>query len=346
MVKILFLISAAAFAGTFFVLRTGNDGRITEPRVREEALREKPLDKYTIEALSKANIDAGEITLGEVLGDDPAFTSYKFYFYVQGDPSTSSGFKKVSGLLNVPKPPGAFGVIVMFRGYVDREQYQTGVGTQRAGEVFAKGGFVTLAPDFLGYGESDNPSDSAIEERLQTYVTALTVLESVGKLNDAFSKNNIDAEILPDKVGIWGHSNGGQIALTVLEITGKNYPAVMWAPVSKPFPYSILYYTDDFDDHGKMLRRVVADFEKDYDAEKYSLSGYFDRINAPMQVHQGTGDDAVPLKWSDQMVEQFNKLNKDIEYFTYSGADHNLLPGGWNPAVVRAISFFKQKLLI
>ena len=172
-------------------------------------ITEKPLEKYTIENLAKNTIEASRIEIGGVLTDAQDFTSHVFYFYVNG--------KKVSGLLNVPKAQGTYSVIVMFRGYVDQEIYTTGVGTAHAGEVFAKEGFVSLAPDFLGYGESDNPFENAIEERFQTYITALTLLASVENLNEVLESGQIAARIDPQKVGIWGHSNGGQIALTILE---------------------------------------------------------------------------------------------------------------------------------
>lgn len=304
---------------------------ITSP-LTEILQKEKPLEKYTFDALSKTKFSASKIELGEVVKDESDFSSRLFYFVVEG--------KKVSGLVNIPKAAGVYPVIVMFRGYVDREIYTTGTSTQHAAEVFAKAGFVTLAPDFLGYGQSDNPSANPIEERFQTYTTALTLLEFISNLNQALEPEN-GVRVNPQKIGIWGHSNGGQIALSVLEISSKNYPTVLWAPVSKPFPYSILYYTDEFDDHGKMLRKAVAEFEKDYDVEDYSPTNFFDRISAPIQLHQGTADEEVPLKWSDQLVTLLKEKGKQIEYFTYLGADHNLAPNGWLQAIQRSIDFYR-----
>ena len=297
---------------------------------------ERPLDKYTIDALSKTKFTASDIELGDVIKVDPNFVSRYFYFKVGG--------KRVSGQINFPKAPGTYPVIVMNRGYIDRETYKTGDGTRRSGEVFAKNGFITVAPDFLGYGQSDMPSESPLEERFQTYITSATLLESVGNLNSVLTKEGVNVKVDPEKVGLWGHSNGGQITLTVLEVTGANYPTVLWAPVSKPFPYSILYYTDDIDDHGKMLRRVVADFEKDYDSEKYSLTNYMDKINAPIQTHQGGADEAVPIKWSDDLVKTLKEKDKTIDYFTYPGDDHNFAKGNWQTVVNRNIEFFKEKL--
>lgn len=301
----------------------------------KEKVKEKPLVKYAFENLKNRQFSPGPITLGHVLDEDESIISQMFYFNTP---------LKVSGLINVPKGEGIYPVIVMFRGFVPREIYSTGIGTQRAGEFFAQNGFITLAPDFLGYGESDNPSKDAIEERFQTYTIALTLLSSLDNFNkglEASYPGKMKVDIA--KVGLWGHSNGGQIALSILELSGKSFPTVLWAPVSKPFPHSILYYTDEFSDRGKALRRVLANFEKDYDVELYSPTNFLDWINAPLQIHQGEEDDAVPKKWSDQLVEDLEKLGKDITYFTYPGADHNLLPSGWETAVQRSLDFYIEK---
>lgn len=326
----LLLLGIGVLAGYFWGFK--ENFRQLEFPLRDERQKARPLSRYTIESLAAAQFTASTITIDRVLVENESITSFVFDFNVEG--------KKVSGLINIPKARGEYPVIVMLRGYVDRETYTTGAGTQRAGEVFAKSGLITLAPDFLGYGESDMPSENPIEERFQTYTTVLVLLESIKNLNTTFAENNLAARAASDQIGIWGHSNGGQIALTVLEVTGRSYPTVLWAPVSKPFPYSVLYYTDDFDDRGKMLRRTVADFEKDYDVELYNVTNFFDKINAPLAIHQGTDDDSVPVKWSDELVERFERLGKDVEYFTYVGADHNLLPVGWNSAVTRAIDFY------
>jgi hypothetical protein len=35
-------------------------------------------------------------------------------------------------------------------------------------------------------------------------------------------------------------------------------------------------------------------------------------------------------------------MKKDITYFTYPGADHNLAPIGWSTAVQRSLNFFNR----
>lgn len=295
-------------------------------------IKPRPLDKYTIDNLSKIEVPGTQIEIGEPLVKEEKFTSY--LFSMSFDPSISGKEKKkVTGLINIPTTKGPFALVVMFRGFVDQELYKTGDGTRRAGEYFAQNGFITIAPDFLGYATSDSEAGSIFESRFQTYTTALVLLNSLNSIPNWDGTN----------VFIWGHSNGGQIAITVLEITGKAIPTTLWAPVSKPFPYSILYYTDESEDRGKLIRRELAAFEETYDPDLYSIDMYYDRIKAPIEVHQGTADDAVPREWSDELTKKLEELEIGFDYFVYPGADHNLNPS-WGTVAARDLAFFNKQL--
>lgn len=295
-------------------------------------IKPRPLDKYTIENLSK--IDTKQVPIEQIntIKEYPSFISYEFG--ISFDPTLRNGSsKKVTGMLNIPKGDGPFPVIIMFRGFLDAETYFIGEGTIRAAEFFAKNGFITIAPDFLGYGNSDSQPNDTFESRFQTYTTALTLAKSISSIKEWDGKN----------LFIWGHSNGGQIALTILEITGSPIPTVLWAPVSKPFPYSILYFTDSPGDYGKSLRKALASFEADYDTDLYSIHKYFDRIKAPIQLNQGSADENVPIAWSDLLNTELKSLDVKIEYLIYRGNDHNMRPA-WQSVVENNLRFFKSNL--
>lgn len=285
----------------------------------------KPFDKYKVIALGSYVPTARDFAIEEELNKTDDYTSYLVSFVSNG--------KKVTGLMNVPIGEGPFPVIVMIRGYVDPEIYYTGLGTQRAGEVFSQNGYITFAPDFLGYGGSDKEAENIFESRFETYMVALDSLEVVKQINNT----------IPDKIGIWAHSNGGQIALTVLEATQKEYPTTLWAPVTKPFPYSILYYTDEADDRGKFLRKELSKFEVDYNVDEFSITDYVARIKASLQIHQGSDDEAVPIKWNDDFINYLENTGIEVDYFTYPGADHNLMPS-WDTVVERDLAFFNSLL--
>lgn len=278
-------------------------GKIPSPR---------PLEKYTFENLRKRAYYSSPITLERVIKKNPGFTTWLF--------SYKSDSLKVTGAANIPEGTSR-GNIIMIHGFVDQKTYYPGFGTENVAASLARAGYTTYAPDFLGYGESDRPSSDVFEERFQTYTSVLNLISS-----------------LQTPLGIWAHSNGGQIALSVLAISGKPIPTVLWNPVSKPFPYNILYYTDQFDDNGKSLRRALANFEATYDVEKYSTPNYFSLIKAPILLQQGGSDTEVPQRWSDDLSKKIK-----VTYQVYPGADHNLQPS-WNQAVTADLGFFGSEL--
>jgi len=303
-----------AVAGAFWTYEH-KDNNVISPVINK--ILPRPLDKYTIEALGNRTFSS-EIILDNAVATTSSYTSYIFHF--------DSDSKKVTGLAHIPNSCQKCPVIAQFHGYVDKKIYKPGVGTSRSAQVYAANGFISLAPDFLGLGGSDMPSIDVFEERLQTYTASLNLLAAIKTWN----RSN-------GKIGVWGHSNGGQIAITIMEISKLPYPTVWWAPVSQSFPYSILYFTDEADDRGKALRQKLADFEMYYDTDLYSLTNYLDRLQAPIQMHQGLLDPSVPYKWNNELAAKL----KNVKYYTYPGADHNLTPG-WNLVVNRDIEFFKK----
>ncbi|TXH00866.1 MAG: hypothetical protein E6R05_06410 [Candidatus Moraniibacteriota bacterium] len=109
--------------------------------------------------------------------------------------------------------------------------------------------------------------------------------------------------------------------------------------MSKPFPYNILFYTDEADDQGKWLRGEIAKFEADYDVFKYSIDRHLDWIQIPLVIHQGTADDAVPVMWSRELDTRLEEQGKSYTYYEYPGADHNMRPQ-WDTVVGRDVEWF------
>lgn len=230
----------------------------------------------------------------------------------------------------------------MARGYVEKDGYTTGTGTRNAAAIYAKNGYITIAPDFSGYGESDQEDENALGARLVKPVEILDLIASLSSLS----------QVDLNKVYLWGHSNGGQIMLSVAEVLGKRKSvnpysresvlgATLWAPVSKPFPYNILFYTDEAEDQGKWLRSEIAKFEAEYDVFKYSIDKYLDWIEMPLVIHQGTVDDAVPVTWNRELGERLKEQDKSYTYYEYPGADHNMRPQ-WNMVVSRDLGWFES----
>lgn len=333
-VALLLLLITLIFSGLFLV--TKNKQKNTLPNVYLK--KEKPFEKYTIDNLAKTQIEHGNFSVSTPLTDMKNYTSQLFTLRFKPD---FTDYKNTTGQLNLPTSNGTFPLVIMLRGYVNQSVYKTGDGTKNASAFFANNGFITVSPDFLGYGGSDPESRNIFETRFQTYVTVLALVKTLD--DPSFfeaTQNKWDGK----NIFIWAHSNGGQIALTVLEILGKNFPTTLWAPVTKPFPYSVLYYTDEADDGGKLIRRELAKFEDNYDTDQYSLTKFLDRINTTIQISQGTSDDAVPVTWSLNFIKMVKALKKDVKYNEFPGNDHNMRPD-WNSVISKDLDFFQKHLI-
>ncbi len=160
-----------------------------------------------------------------------------------------------------------------------------------------------------------------------------------------FDPNLTNQLIDTTRIGLWGHSNGGQIALSVLEITSRTLPTTLWAPVSAPFPYSVLYFMNDLEDGGKYLRRQLSHFEYELgnDPRDFSIMTEPSRILAPIQIHQGSADDAVAPTWSESLTEKLKSATVSATLFTYPKANHQMVPD-WDIVVQRDLQFFAKYL--
>lgn len=268
-------VSVALFG--FFYIR--NDKEMVSPGSGVREKTEKPYDKYSFERLVAREDKPSKIEIGREIASTAEYGSYVFYY-------TSEG-RRISGQLNLPNLSRLMGVVVMARGYVEKDGYTIGTGTRNAAAVYARNGYITLAPDFSGYGESETEDTNALGARLVKPVEILDLIASLESLPQADL----------NKVYLWGHSNGGQIMLSVAEVLGQRLKvkgtsgqarvlgATLWAPVSKPFPYNILYYTDEADDQGKWLRGEIAKFESEYDVYNYSIDKYLEWINKIGRAH-------------------------------------------------------------
>lgn len=331
-----------------------------------EKKKDLPLLQYTIPNLTKRQYQASEIKLEKVLSQQPEFTTYFFSYTTLG--------KKMTGAINIPKtlvdkvttvknPP----IIIMLRGYVPLENFESGVGTKNAAAVLAKNGYITLAPDFFGYGESDPEPTDTWEARFIKPINVVDLIKSVEEKGAPLSLSATNQIVVSNNLGIWAHSNGGQIALAALEILSQPIPATLWTPVTAPFPYSVMFFSDEVTDEGKEMRKYVSLFEQDYNSFEFSLTKHLDLLTGPIQLQQGLADDAIPPVWSNEFVDKIkaeNKLRQKaltttdaatpaavlkklqpimINYFSYPGADHNM-KSGWDNAIQKDLEFFKKHL--
>jgi fermentation-respiration switch protein FrsA (DUF1100 family) len=74
-----------------------------------------------------------------------------------------------------------------------------------------------------------------------------------------------------------------------------------------------------------------------------SANSYLNELSGPLQLHVGTGDEEVPIKFSQDLFQEVLAAGKTAEYHEYPGDDHNLA-NYFNLAMQRTIEFFDRYL--
>jgi len=270
---------------------------------------------------------------------------------------------QVSARLSVPniKQENIKGIVIMLRGHQFAGNYYTGKGTEHPAKEYLRRGWAIIAPDFFGYGSSSQtPAPSALHQFYSTInaVELYKSLESAANntqaggtsplfiFNSAVPQTNRTA--LPasfKKITLWGHSNGGQVALHFLTIIQKPVTTVLWAPVSLSYPDSAAHYGRN--------PEWAESFKKEYPAKDFSFFYFLDKIapNTPILLEQGDKDKGVPKEWNDALAQAIKEENLRREkagigkillrYEVYANADHNLSPY-WATVLPRDAAFWDQ----
>jgi len=305
--------------------------------------QDKSVTNFSLKSLQTYQYKTSPITIQKLALKNDLQTAYNVTF-------TSMNLT-VSGSLRIPvkNRENIKGIIIMLRGHQRPDGYYTGKGTENPAKVYLELGWAVIAPDFLGYGSSSPTPAPSFMHQFYSTINAVELYNSLEQPNFQYSAAVAQADriVFPaafKKRVIWGHSNGGQVALHFLTIIQKPVTTVLWAPVCIAFPDSAGHY-------GRGA--AWADqFKKDYTAADYSLFTYIDKIadGTRILLEQGDKDTSVPKAWTDAFSKAVDAENLRREktgrgkialrYEVYANANHNLNPY-WKTVLPRDAAFWE-----
>lgn len=268
-----------------------------------------------IENLRRREFKGGDIKIEENLSQNNSYTSYLISY-----PSDSL---KIYGMMNVPTGNGPFPVIILNHGYYNQSSFTSGDGTQTMADILARNGYLTLASDYRGHGKSDSDGERG-GHRPEYSIDVLNLLASVQSVDKA------DV----NKIGMWGHSMGGEVSMRAIEATDKVKAVALWAPTS----------ANAADNHGFYGGGRQSQSTPNPETEGISPINYLKYITSPISIHQGLADTEVRPEWSKQLKDALEKEGKTVEYFEYEGQDHNFKNLGWDLVSQRTLEFYNKYL--
>lgn len=283
------------------------------------------MEPYTIEGLHSRDYPGGDIEIRWTYTTTVAFTRY--YIAYPSDDLT------ITGVMNVPHGEGPFPVIILNHGYIPPDRYWSGADTWFASEYLAQQGYLTISPDFRGWGGSDDGDNFF---RTGLVVDALNLISSLPSLSQAD----------PERVGMWGHSLGGGVTIKAITVDPRIKAAVLYASVSANNAENIRRWGSGSrsGSDGTTLQAYLQAVNDPAFLRKTSALYYFDRLTAPVQIHQGTADTVTPPRWAQATFNALTEAQKEVTYLSYEGQGHAFQDQHWTLFMERVTLFFDQYL--
>ena len=295
------------------------------------------LPPLAIDAMRQRDYPGSDLVIEQTLASGSNYRQYVASYQSDG--------LKIFALLTVPngsKPASGWPVIIFNHGYIPPTVYRTTERYIAYVDAFARNGYVVFKPDYRGFGSSQGTPVSAYYSPNDTVdvLNAVTTMQRYA---------NAD----PNRIGMWGHSMGGNITLRALVIDPRIKVAVIWAGVNATYKDLLENWHPPAADRpppsfgGGARQAFLGQFgtpeQNPAFWDSISPMAYLSDITAPIQLHHGTSDVEVPLQFSQTLAKDLQAVAKPVELYTYAGADHNISQG-FSQAMARSVTIFDRTL--
>lgn len=288
-----------------------------------------PSGVQSIEMLRQKIYGQGEIEVVRTLSQNRDFTRYLVRW--PSDGLTQYGF------VNVPAGPGPFAVVAVLHGYVEPSRYNTLTYTTRYADAITRMGYVVLHPNYRGHPPSQGTPDGPY--RIGYAVDVMHLLALVRKQSGRGFLTKADAT----RVGLWGHSMGGGIALRIVAVDPNIRAAVLYGSMSGNERQNARQIYEVFSNRQRGLRELQAPEEE---IRLVSPIFHLQASRTAFSVHHGTQDEQVPYAWSVELCKFLKAQGKAVQCLAYNGAPHTFSRGSAaDTAFLRNVQRFLQQYL-
>lgn len=295
----------------------------------------KPPNPLQISAMRARQYPGSDITIESTL--DPGANYQRYYA------SYMSDGLKIYGLLTVPngpKPASGWPVIIFNHGFIPPNVYKTTERYVAYVDAIARSGYIVFKSDYRGHDRSEGTPAGGYGSPAYT-VDVLNALSSLKRYKDAD----------PNRIGMWGHSMGGQITLRAAVVSKDIKAAVIWGGVVAPYADIISSWRAtpgapaSSGRTGGWRRDLTSEYGSPADNPEFwasiSPNSYLAEGVPPIQIHHSTTDEEVPFRFGQTLADELKQLGLTYEFYSYPGDNHNISTN-FNIAMQRSIAFFNK----
>jgi dipeptidyl aminopeptidase/acylaminoacyl peptidase len=234
---------------------------------------------------------------------------------------------KISGMMNVPVGNGPFPVVVLCHGYIEPSRYATGDGTWRQADYLAEHGYLTLAPDYRNHGASDIARSFFHIGYAEDVLHLIASIPSLDKAD-------------PRRVGLWGHSMGGAIALKAAVVSKTADAVVLFGSVSGD--ERVNYANGMGNGPGVYGIELLGSPRSNPLVYKRMSPIRYLQYSPPLSIHHGEADSIVPADWSKELYAAALEQGAPAELYLYPKGGHTLRGEDWEQAMERTLAFLDR----
>jgi uncharacterized protein len=314
---------------------------ISLPKPSSASINTNPL---SIDYMRQQAYPGSQIKIEKTLPDGSNYHQYLTSYQSQD--------LKIYALLTVPmgdKPANGWPVILFNHGYIAPKTYQTFPSSGQYATyypIFSKSGYIVFKPDYRANGQSEGQPEGA-------YYSPAYAVDDLNALSSI--KNYPDSN--PNKIGIWGHSMGGNITLRDLVVNTKDIKvAVIWGGVVgsyddlmnnwqrkvpfRPSPSELALRNRSRSNLTNQYGTPTSNptFWNSIDPTKFIQD-----IKVPIQLDAGGSDEEVPVAFSETLYNNLKAQGKTVEFYSYPGDNHNI-SNHFNEAMQNSLTFFNKYL--
>ncbi len=269
--------------------------------------------------------------------------------YISQVTSYTSNGLKINGLLTRPvgeEPEEGWPAIVFIHGYLPPNSYATlGQPYSSYVDYLARNGFVVFKIDLRGHGDSEGEPGGA-------YYSSDYIIDALNAYSALQSADFVNSK----KIGIWGHSMSGNIALRSVAAHPDIPAVVIWAGAVYSYEDLNKYKISDasFDPSQSISTRTkkreqIRKLYGDPDISKpfwrdIAPTSYLSELKGAIQIHHSVDDAVVNIGYSRDLGALLDKTSIPHELHEYPNGGHNIEGSSFTTAMQRTVEFFEKYL--
>lgn len=285
-----------------------------------------PYEQYTIDYLRQRSYGGGIIEIVRTMEVLDQFTRTLIRY--------SSDDLSLYGFMNIPADEGPFPVVIMMHGLGDSGSFNNLNFRSDIVDALTNEGYIVIHPIMRGYP----PSDSG--DNMFRVGMAVDMLNLIALIKTHSGQTGALEKAMPEHIGILGQSLGGNVALRVLTVNSDVKAAVLYSSLSgNELKNSQQLYKITVDPQFQNELNILPSL-----LPRISPMYYYANITTPIQLHQGTIDETVPMSWAEETCSLLITAGKNIDCIYYEGEDHIFDDENKTQFLEHTISFYKTYL--